>query len=186
MRGTAHFALSAALTAPIAYAVTRSPETTAALALAVGAAALLPDLDHGASMGAGILRVRWLSRLAQSTVGHRGPASHSLLACVAWAVVWGFTAAVVLAPAGQAPSLRAAWVVFLAVWAGSTLHVLEDWIPLGSKAGVPLLWPVVRGRVKFGVSRPRPRRARPVLRRAPSPASAPSTGMPAAGRSPTG
>jgi hypothetical protein len=150
VRGRDHFALSAALTVPVAYALTRSPEATAALALAVGAAALLPDLDHGASMGAGLLRVRWLSRLAQSTVGHRGPASHSLLACVAWAIVWGFTAAVVLAPAGQAPSLRAAGVVLLVVWAGSTLHVLEDWVPLGSKAGVPLLWPVVRERVKFG------------------------------------
>jgi membrane-bound metal-dependent hydrolase YbcI (DUF457 family) len=150
VRGTAHFALSAALTAPVAYALTRSPEATAALALAVGAASLLPDLDAGASLAAGILRVRWLSKLLNATIGHRGPLTHSLLACVAWAVVWAFAAAVVLAPAGQAPSLRAAGVVLLVVWAGSTLHVLEDWIPLGSKAGVPLLWPVVRERVKFG------------------------------------
>jgi membrane-bound metal-dependent hydrolase YbcI (DUF457 family) len=156
VRGTAHCTLSALIAAPVAYALTRSPEAAAALALAVGAAALLPDLDHGASTAAGILRVRWLSRLAQSTVGHRGPASHSLLACVAWAIVWAFATAVVLAPAGQAPSLQAAGVVLLVVWVGSTLHVLEDYIPLGSKAGVPLLWPLRRERLKL---RLRPRAA---------------------------
>jgi ABC-type branched-subunit amino acid transport system permease subunit len=159
VRGRDHLLLSAALTAPIAYLITRSPETTTALALAVGAAALLPDLDHGASMGAGLLRVRWLSRLAQSTVGHRGPASHSLAACVAWAVVWGFATAVVLAPAGQAPSLRAAGVVFGVVLAGSAAHVVEDWLPIGSRSGVPILWPMRKERLKFRLHPARCRRA---------------------------
>lgn len=160
MRGRDHFLLSALLAAPVAYAVTRNPEPAAALALAVGAAALLPDLDHSASTGAGLLRVRWLSLLAQRTVGHRGPWSHSLLACLGWAAVWGFGTAVAFAPAGQAPSLSAAGLVFAVVWAGSTLHCLQDWIPLGSKAGVPLLWPVRRERVKLrlGPARPRLRR----------------------------
>jgi membrane-bound metal-dependent hydrolase YbcI (DUF457 family) len=165
VRGSVHFLLSSAFSYPICWAVTRSPETALPLALAVGCASLLPDLDHGAGLAAGILRVRWLSGLVQATVGHRSGWTHSAPACLVWALLWGVLAGVLTAPGGQEASLSWAGGTCLVVLGGGLLHVLAD---ACTPAGCPLLAPFSRRRVRF---RLRPGRR---SRRPPSPSPSPS------------
>ena len=153
MRGSVHLALSAAMAYPVCWAVTRSPEAALPLALAVGAASLLNDLDHGAGLAAGILRVRWLSGLVQATVGHRGPLTHSVAACSVWALLWGILAGALTAGMGQEASLSWAGGAFLVVLAGGLLHVAADSL---TPAGVPAFWPLSRRRYRFRLRRLRP------------------------------
>jgi membrane-bound metal-dependent hydrolase YbcI (DUF457 family) len=157
VRGSVHFLLSSALSYPVCHVITRSPESAVPLALAVGAASLLNDLDHGASLGAGLLRLRWLSGLVQATVGHRSGYSHSITATVVWAALWATVAGALVSPAGEEPTLRAAGVVFAVILSGGLLHVFGDWLPIGSKAGVPALWPFSRRLYKLRLSGRRPR-----------------------------
>jgi membrane-bound metal-dependent hydrolase YbcI (DUF457 family) len=149
VRGTAHFRLSAVLAAPVAFALTRDPAAAVGVSLAVGAAALLPDLDHRWALASRPLRALGLSGVLQAHIGHRSVLTHSLLACAGWALWW-----LLLALALGLPWPLPLWAGGV-VLAGGVLHVLEDWVPWGSRAGVPVAWPLSRRRYKLG------RRARP-------------------------
>jgi len=104
------------------------------MVLLSGLAGLLPDLDHPSS-ATGRLLPAWWHRL---TPGHRGP-THSLVWCLALAVVVDLGQRVVVGPA--APPL-----VALAVLVGVLSHVLADGLTV---QGVPLWWPFSRERLVF-------------------------------------
>lgn len=162
MRGIAHAALTAAIVFPVVNLVTRDAPLTLGLTAGVALASLLPDLDHPASSAAGVLHVRGLSEAWMARQRHRSGWTHSLLACLLWPVVAAGVAWIWL------PLAACLWLAGILA-AGGLFHVLEDWIPLGSKSGVPLFWPVSRRQWKLG----RSRRLR-ALRTAPAPAPAPT------------
>lgn len=143
MKGADHFRLSAALALPAALALTGDPPLAGALALAVGACALLPDLDHRWALASRPLRAVGLSGVLQRHIGHRSVLTHSLAACAGWAAWWLLLAWAVGAP-WPWPLVAGAVVL-----AGGWLHVLQDWLPWGSRSGVPLLWPLSRRRHKL-------------------------------------
>jgi membrane-bound metal-dependent hydrolase YbcI (DUF457 family) len=156
VNGAAHFRLSAVLAAPVALALTRDPAAALGVSLAVGFAALLPDLDHRWALASRPLRAVGLSGVLQAHIGHRSVLTHSLAACAGWALWW-----LVLALALGLPWPLPLWAGGV-VLAGGWLHVAEDWVPWGSRAGVPLLWPLSRRRLKFRPRSARHRRAVPV------------------------
>jgi membrane-bound metal-dependent hydrolase YbcI (DUF457 family) len=136
----------------VVYAGRHDARAAAVLGLGVGVASLLPDVDSPGSTVAGWTRARWLVRLTtrRGILRHRSPLTHSLLACV----VWPLLVAGALLVAGVAPAGAATVAAVLGV--GGALHLLEDALPLGSRAGVPLLWPLSGRRYKLE-PRPRPR-----------------------------
>lgn len=156
MRGTAHLVLTATAVGPVAYAVTRDGPTTAGLTLGVALASLLPDLDHPASLAAGLLRVRGGAARWRANHRHRSGWTHSLLACLAWPLL-------IAVLAGGPAGLPWRWCLALygVLVAGGLLHVLEDALPWGSRSGVPLLAPLSHRQWKFGRAR-RSRRPSPM------------------------
>jgi membrane-bound metal-dependent hydrolase YbcI (DUF457 family) len=161
VQGRYHLALTAAVAYPVAYALTREEGPSVLLAAGVGLASLLPDLDTPHGLGARWFRVRWLSGVLARLAKHRSGWTHSAAACGAWALLWFLAATVVLAPAGQAQSLRGAAILGAVVLLGSLAHVLEDALPWGSRSGVPLWWPLSRRPVKFARPRGAPARILP-------------------------
>jgi membrane-bound metal-dependent hydrolase YbcI (DUF457 family) len=143
MRGVFHFALSGAVAFAVADAVTRDPPTAGGLALCVGLASLLPDLDSPGT-AAGLLRVRRAVRAAnRAGLQHRSGWTHSLAACALWPALIAW----VLLAAGATATWSLQVGAVLAV--GGLLHLAGDWLPLGSRSGVPLLWPLTRRRYKL-------------------------------------
>lgn len=159
MNGTGHFLCTAAIVAPISYAVSHGDTATVVgLTFTIGLAALLPDLDHPASTAAGFLRVRALSSLWGAHHRHRSGWTHSLLACLGWPLL----IAVVLGLFASFP-VRGCLIVAGILAAGGLAHLFEDWIPLGSKSGVPLFAPFSKRQWKLGRRRARVRRMRTEL-----------------------
>ena len=105
-------------------------------AMALCAGTLLPDIDHpGSYMGK---RIKFISKVANKTLGHRG-GTHSLLFA---GLVYAFFVWIRNLYFAQAAYFVPCWIL-----CGYLLHLSEDSF---SKNGVNWLWPLTKHKAKSG------------------------------------